>query len=94
MPGCADLPRATAFLQFTRLALLPDTEAWLMANQAELFHPKLKARLTLSEGLTQRDWRVHPALVQRAIGRAGSLCAQESSALDSTVVDPYPRLFG
>ncbi|SCC91217.1 transposase [Thiomonas sp. X19] len=103
--GCADVFRVLAFAQLTWRESLRDIEACLAANQTKLFHMGIKAvpaRSTLSDALTQRDWRIYHALAQRLIARARALYAQEPSdlgldatvyALDSTTIDLCLSLF-
>jgi hypothetical protein len=103
--GCADLFRVMAFAQLTWRESLRDIEVCLTANQAKLFHMGLKtvpARLTLSDALNLRDWRIYHELAMRLIGRARDLYAKEPHgieldatvyALDATTIDLCLSLF-
>ena len=102
---CADLFRVMAFAQLTWRESLRDIEVCLLANQAKLFHMGLSgvpARSTLSDALSQRDWRIYHALAMRLIARARDLYIKEPTgldldatvyALDSTTIDLCLSLF-
>ena len=102
---CADLFRVMAFAQFTWRESLRDIEVCLCANRTKLFHMGLKnvpARSTLSDALSQRDWRIYHALAMRLIQRARALYAKERLdidldatvyALDATTIDLCLSLF-
>jgi hypothetical protein len=56
-----------------------------------LFHMGLKAppaRLTPSDALNQRDWRIYHAPAQRLIARARALYAQDPSLLEVSRAPP------
>lgn len=103
--SCADLFRIMAFSQLTWRESLRDIEVCLTANRAKLFHMGLKnipARSTLSDALSQRDWRIYHALAQRLIVRARELYADTPMtvdldasvyALDATTIDLCLSLF-
>lgn len=103
--GCADLFRVMAFAQLTWRESLRDIEVCLTANRGKLFHMGLKhvpARSTLSDALSQRDWRIYHALAMRLITRARALYAKERLdidldatvyALDATTIDLCLSLF-
>ncbi len=102
---CADLFRVMAFAQLTWRESLRDIEVCLCANRTKLFHMGLKnvpARSTLSDALSQRDWRIYHALAMRLIQRARALYAKERLdidldatvyALDATTIDLCLSLF-
>jgi len=103
---CADLFRVMVFAQLTWRESLRDIEVCLAANRGKLFHMGLKnvpARSTLSDALSQRDWRIYHALAMRLIARARALYAKEQLdidldatvyALDATTIDLCLSLFG
>jgi len=82
---CADLFRVMAFAQLTWRESLRDIEVCLAANRGKLFRMGLKsvpARSTLSDALSQRDWRIYHALAMRLIQRARALYAKEQLDID------------
>jgi len=97
--SCLDLFRVLAFAQLTYRESLRDIEVCLSAQAGKLYHMGLAqppARSTLSDALSQRDWRIYFEFAQRLIVRARALYATEPLdvelsqtvyALDSTTID-------
>lgn len=97
--SCLDLFRVLAFAQLTYRESLRDIEVCLSAQAGKLYHMGLTqppARSTLSDALSQRDWRIYFEFAQRLIVRARGLYATEPLdvdlsqtvyALDSTTID-------